>query len=194
MSKEEQNNTITFNYFLHMFENEVLKRTKEICLKKETYLEEDDIIYVAEVLLTNEEKIRIYNESFYEILVNYLSLSENKELTIVPSNPITLCCLILNSLEDNKYKESFLLSVQFIIKRYLSLLDKGDPTLSSRDTKDKEKLFTITYDSNSRMNDFESNNMSLEEQDETMLKILKLSLEGKDINLPDIKIINRKDI
>ncbi len=131
---------------------------------------------------------------FLKFLVNYLVLTENNEIVIRPGNPVDLCRLILSDLKDTLYKESFLKSLQFIVNMYLDKLGKGCPALMNSDEKDKEKSFKIIYDSEQRMNTFDSINMPLEEQIETMVQVLKLVMDNQEIDLPNVEKIIRTDI
>lgn len=184
---EQVKEEIPFNYFLLMFNKELHKRVVEICSSKQE--DEDDIYF-----LNNEEQIQVFNSSFYEILVNYLSLTDNKEITVLPENPIDLCSLILSDIAENPYSESLLISVQFIVARYLEILGKGFPTLGSKERENEEKSFSVIYDRSQRINTFDSTNMSLEEQDDIMLKVLKNTINNKVELMPSVRYISRTDI
>lgn len=178
---EQVEEGIPFNYFL-------LKFNQLIYEKADKKLEDD--FYV----LSDKEQLQIFNDSFFEILVNYLVLTENNEIVVRPENPVDLCRLILSNLKDSPYKQSLLMSLQFIVARYLVLLGKGFPNPMHNDEEGKEKSFKIIYDSKERMNAFDSINMPLEEQTETMVQVLKLVMDNQEIDLPNVEKIVRTDI
>lgn len=178
---EQINKEIPFNYFL-------LKFNQLIYEKADKKLEDD--FYV----LSDKEQLQIFNDSFFEILVNYLILTENNEIVVRPENPVDLCRLILSDLKDSPYKQSLLMSLQFIVARYLVLLGKGFPSIRFSEEEKSEKLFKIVYDSKQRMNTFDSINMPLEERTDTMVQVLKLVMDNKEIDLPNVEKIIRTDI
>lgn len=184
---EQIKEEIPFNYFLLMFDKELHKRVVEICSSNQE--DEDDIYF-----LTNEEQLQVFNSSFYEILVNYLTLTDNKEITVLPENPIDLCSLILNDIAENPYSESLLMSLQFIVARYLEILGKGYPIIRFSNDDEKEKLFRVVYDRRQRIDTFDSTNMSLEEQTDIMVKVLKNTIEDNMKLMPFVRYETRTDI
>lgn len=176
MEKED----IPFNYFLVMFNKNLHKRI----------LDDEDIA----IIMPQEEGIKILSKSFYEVLVMYLTLTDNNEFTILPAKSVDLLRLILSDITKNKYSESLLKSVQFIIAKYLEILGKGYPTIMSSDDKTEERVFKVIYNRNQRINTFDSTNMSLEEQDVVMTKILKNVLENKEELMPSVRFMSRTDI
>lgn len=198
MNKISEKQNIPFNYFLIMFNKEVQKRTIEkfkssISDDSEDY-EDYDYMHMASIYLKQEEKLEIYNASFYEILISYLSLSNNEEITMRPTKPLDLCSLILNNMENTPYNYSLLCSLQFIIAKYLELLGKGNPVLMSGENPEKEKSFKVIYDSKHRINTFDSTNMTLEEQSDVMLKVLRNVTENKEEKIPYVNYVTRTDI
>lgn len=175
------------DYFLRMFEQEIYNRTREICSSKQ---EDEDDFY----LLTDEEQLQVFVRSFYDILVKYLLLTDNKEITVRPENPIELFGLILSINEDNPYRKSLLESVQHIIARYLEILGKGYPTIMFSNDDEKEKSFRVVYDRRQRINTFDSTNMSLEEQTDIMVKVLKNTIEDNMKLMPFVRYETRTDI
>lgn len=189
---KEVKEEVPFNYFFIMFEQEIQKRTRkknEEKLLEDEELDEDDIY-----ILSKEEQLQICKESFYEILISYLSLTENDTITICPKEPLDLCNLILNNMEDNPYKESLLKSVQFIMARYLEMLGKGCPTIMFSNDDKKEKSFRVVYDRSQRINNFDSTNMSLEERTGMMVKVLRNTIENNMVLMPLVRYESRTDI
>lgn len=184
---EQMKYEIPFNYFLLMFNKEIYNRTNRVCYEMQ---EDDDDFYV----LSNKEQLQIFNDSFYEILINYLALTDNQEIIVLPERPIDLCRLILSDLKETTYKQSLLMSLQFIVAKYLEKLDKGYPILMSSNDEEKEKSFKIVYDSKQKMNVFDSINMPLEEQTETMVQVLKLVMDNQKVDFPNVEKIIRTDI
>lgn len=184
---KEVKKEVSFDYFLRMFNKELHKRVVEICSSKQE--DEDDIYF-----LTNEEQMQVFNSSFYEVLVNYLSLTDNKEITVLPESPIDLCSLIVNDITKNSYSESLLMAVQLIIARYLETLGKGYPTIRCSNDDEKEKSFRVVYDRRQRINTFDSTNMSLEEQTDMMVKVLKNTIEDNMKLMPFVRYETRTDI
>lgn len=184
MEKEERE--IPFNYFLIMFNKEIYKRIVEVCSME--MADEDDIYF-----LTSEEQLEIFNASFYEILDMYLSLTDNKEIVARPENPIDLCNLIFSDIEETPYKHSLLISLQFIVNRYLEILGKGNPTIMSSND-EQEKSLRVVYDRSQRINTFDSTNMSLEEQTDIMVKVLKNTIENNMKLMPFVRYESRTDI
>lgn len=201
MNKISEKQNIPFNYFLIMFNKEVQKRTIEkfkssISDDSEDYedYEDYDYMHMASIYLKEEENLEIYNASFYEILISYLTLSNNEEITMRPTKPLDLCSLILNNMENTPYNYSLLCSLQFIIAKYLELLGKGNPVLMSGENPEKEKSFKVIYDSKHRINTFDSTNMTLEEQSDVMLKVLRNVTENKEEKIPYVNYVTRTDI
>lgn len=113
---------------------------------------------------------------------------------VLPKNPIDLSSLILNDLTEGPYQHSFLMSLQCIIQSYLDVLGKGFPTLGSKDREDEEKSFRVVYDRRQRINTFDSTNMSLEEQTDIMIKVLKNTIEDNMKLMPFVRYETRTDI
>lgn len=65
-------------------------------------------------------------------------------------------------MHNNSYKESFLLSMQFIFQDYFRYLEKGCPMLFSSKRNTNPKLI-ITFDSQNKITQFDAINMELEE-------------------------------
>lgn len=184
---EQVKEEIPSDYFLRMFEQETYNRTRKICSSKQ---EDEDDFY----LLTDEEQLQVFVSSFYDILVKYLLLTDNKEITARSEKPIELFDLILCINEDNPYRKSLLKSVQHIIVRYLEILGKGYPTIMFSNDDEKEKSFRVVYDRRQRINTFDSTNMSLEEQTDIMVRVLKNTMEDKIELMPSVRYITRTDI
>lgn len=178
---------IPFNYFLLMFEKEIYKKSSKICSTK---IADDDDLYI----LTKEEQYQVFESSFYEILIKYLKLTDNKEIIVFPENSIDLCKLILSDLENGPYTYSLLTSLQHIIARYLEVLGKGCPTIMFDNDDKKEKSFRVVYDKSQRINTFDSTNMSLEEQTDMMIKVLKNTMENNIELMPYARYESRTDI
>lgn len=184
-----------FNYFYEMFKEEF--RKKIIFLEMNRLSEEEyELINIFDIYVSNslakEERLFYFDQSLFEICTNYISLS-NSSITVLPNNSFELLQLIFENMENNPYQESFLQSLQFIFQDYFKLLNKGYPMLFSSETNSIPNL-QITFDSNYKITQFESENMDLLEQDKTMMRILLLEKNNQIGPIPNVKYIYRNDI
>lgn len=142
---------------------------------------------------SGEERLSIYDETVYDICMTYLSLSKSS-IDVLPTTTLELLDMILSeAMFDNPYRESFLLSLQFIYQEYFEALGKGSPTLMSSFEKDKQPSLEITLDSRNQITQFDSTNMDSLEQTKTMTKILSLERERKLGPIPNVTFQIRRD-
>lgn len=185
-----------FNYFYQMFINELHKNILEINQTriKETNGEPSDIFDIYSTInMSKEEQLSIYNKTLFNVCSNYVTLS-NASIYIFPADFLEFVYLILDTIHENPYKESFLLSLQFIYQDYFSCLEKGRPILISCEDAESLSSFQVNLDSRYQIMNFETNNMNLLEQDKIMTKIIAMEKENKLGPIPKVLLRVRKDI
>lgn len=191
-----QKDKIKFNYFYIMFQDIVRKEIVELEKNKigDTAYDLSEIFdFYSNNQITKEEKLNLYNKGLFEVCSNYVSLS-NSIIDVYPNNSLEFVDLILDTIHENPYKESFLISLQFIYNDYFGTLRKGIPTLMSSETEKEDSYFQITFDSRYKLNEFESVNMDMVEQNKIITNLLKLELNNQIGPVNKVKYYYRKDI
>ena len=187
---------IPFNYFYIMFQEQFRKKVFEFELNKigdsANIINEIFDINVA-TDIPNNERINIYNEILHEVCCNYVALS-NSSIDIFPSDSFQFVDLILENIHDNQYKDSFLLSLQFIYQEYFISLGHGYPILMSCENDNVESLLNVTLNRYHQITQFESTNMNFIEQDKLLTKILIMEKEKQLGPIPKVFIHSRNDI
>lgn len=189
-----ESGNVPFNYFYNIFQNEFrrLSLEKERMRIGNTADQLSDIFdFYTSLAMSKEEKISIYNQILYDICINYVSIS-NSSIYVFPKEPLELIDLILNKIHENPYRESFLMSLQFIYQDYFNCLGKGSPTLMSSNDSSENQSFQITLDYCNKISEFDSTNMDLVEQDKTMNKILFMELNNQVGPIPKVLYRIRK--
>lgn len=187
---------IPFNYFYllfkKIFQKEILELERKKIGKNADILSDIFGFYYTESL-PKEEKLSIYNKALFEVCTNYVALS-NADIDIFPADTLEFVNVILDTIHKNPYRESFLMSLQFIYQDYLECLGKGAPILMI--TQDPELLSSlkITLDSNYHITEFNAINMEMEEQDKIMTKIISMEKNNKIGPIPKTTFRFRKDI
>ena len=187
---------IKFNYFYIMFQDIVRKEIVELEKNKigDTAYDLSEIFdFYSNNQLTKEEKLNLYNKGLFEVCSNYVSLS-NSIIDVYPNNSLEFVDLILDTIHENPYEESFLMSLQFIYNDYFGALGKGIPTLMSSEIEKEDSYFQITFDSPYKLNEFESVNMDMVEQNKIITNLLKLELNNQIGPVNKVKYYYRKDI
>lgn len=183
---------IPFNYFYKIFNDENRKAYFELKQKRISETSED-LDNIFDSLLLKEEMLSIYNKTLYNICTNYVSIS-NSSIDIFSKDTLEFVDLILDTMHDNPYKESFLTSLQFIYQNYFDCLGKGCPILMSSENNEIESSFLVTLDSHNEITQFEAINMEFIEQDKTMTKLLTMEINKQQGPLPKVLYYIRKDI
>lgn len=191
-----ENKQIPFNYFYQMFQEKFRKKVFEFELNKigdcaNAINEIFDIDVATDI--SNNECINIYDEILYEICCDYMTLS-NSSIDIFPSNSFEFVNLILDTIEENPYKDSFLLSLQFIYQDYFDCLGKGRPMLMSSDNSRSISSLQITLDSHYKIVNFDATNMDMIEQNKIMTKILVMEKQQQIGPIPKVLTHIRNDI
>lgn len=189
-------NQIPFNYFYQIFKNEyrqiILKKERDKIGKIADYLNEIFDFY-GSISLGKNDQLSIYNQILFDICANYISLS-NSLIDVYPANTLEFVELILNTIQENPYKESFLLSLQFIYQDYLACLGKGSPILMSSEDSNSLASFQITLNSSNQIVDFDAVNMDLIDQDKVMTKIIAMESNQQLGPIPQVRYRLRKDV
>jgi len=150
--------------------------------------------FYSSIILTEEDKISICNKVLFDVCCEYVTLA-NASIDVYPNNSLEFVNLILDTMEENSYKESFLLSIQFIYQNYFDYLGKGYPTLvSPAENISRPSIFQITLDSNHQILQFETINMDLIEQGKIMTKLVSMETRKEIGPLPKVLSFIRKDI
>ena len=137
--------------------------------------------------------MEIYNEVLYQLCTNYVALTD-LDIELYPQNVFEFVDLILNNLKENKYKESFVYSLQFIYADYLDYLGKGRPVLKSCESNDSNEYMEIVLDHNYKILDFDSTNLNGTEQSILINKLVMMELNKEIGPLPKVFTRVRKDI
>lgn len=187
---------IPFDYFYRMFQSQCREKILEIEQKRiaehtQELSEIFDFYYTTSI--TQEDCLPIYNQVLFDICTDYITLSDS-DINILPTDPLELVDLILDTMHDNPYQESFLQSLQFIYKDYLNCLGKGSPILMSTKDISSSPFLKVTLDSRYQITQFDAINMDLLEEDKTMTKIVSMEKNHQIGPIPKVLIHFRKDI
>jgi len=189
------NQEIPFNYFYRMFQEINREKIKQYLIEQNNYDEElyncFDIYNAPEI--GKKKQIEFLEESLFDICATYIPVSKSP-LTIYPNNPYEFVSLILDTMEKNPYRKSFLESIQFIYQDLFRTLEKGTLMLFSSREASKPKEFLVTLDKKFQITEFEAINMNLKEQAITMNKLLLQMKKGELGPLPLVRTRYRKDI
>lgn len=185
---------ISFRYFYDLFQEEFCKRIN--ILKENRIGEEDELDscfpYFTNIV-SNEERLSIYDEILYEVCASYITLS-GFDLTIYPKTSFEFVSLLLNEIPVNPYYNSFLLSFQFIIQDYLECLGRGRPVLFSSQEEGVLPNLQITFDRRNQLTQFDAINLDLLEEDKILLKVLTLEKNNQIGPIQNVSYRYRKDI
>ena len=187
---------IPFSYFYGMFQEQFRKNVWQQERRKigETADELDDMIdFFLAIDMSTEEQLALYDQSFMEVCTNYVSTTD-APIDVIPTDPFEFTDLILDTMQENVYKESFLFSLQFIYQNYLECLGKGSPTLMECEDNESISHLQITLDSHYQIVQFESVNMDLLEQDKLMTKVVSMEKNQQLGPYPKVLLKARKDI
>ncbi len=172
MTKEE----IPFNYFHKLFIN----KCKEIQLEEEKNKIGDLAKWMDSFLLFSTERkelIPIYEKALYRICEDYVSLS-NANVNVYPKETKEFIKLILETIDENPYKESYLISLQFIYCDYINILGQGAPILKSCKKEEVIPNLEITLDQDNKITDFEGINIDLLEENKIMTEFIFMQKNG----------------
>jgi len=186
------------NYFYRMFQEETRqlileKELKTIGVDNDCDLEEFLIETCMNDNLAIEIRIEIYNKVLYKLCAEYVVLA-GLDIDVYPQSVFEFVDIILEDLKENKYKESFVYSLQFIYADYLDYLGKGRPILKSSETDDLEKYMEIVLNHNYKILDFDSLNLSGVEQSKLINKLVMMELKKEIGPLPKVITRVRKDL
>ena len=156
-------------------------------------MEQELYFMFPEQYSTREEKLEVYDRSLFHVCANYITLS-NSKMDVFPNNSFEFVLDILNEIEYNPYKYSFLLSLQFIYQDYLNKLEVGRPYLSQSSKDLGDSYMTVMLDSQYQILQFDSINMNLIEQTKMMTKFVMMQKNKELGPIQKIKYQYRKDI
>lgn len=128
-----------------------------------------------------------------EVCTNFITL-ENLPIDILPNNPLELVDLILATISQCTYQESFLESLPFIYQIYFENMNLGFPTLMSTDDPKSCSVFKVIWDHRNQMRSFDAVNMSLLEQNKIMTRFLLMETKNQIGPIPKLLHYVRKDI
>lgn len=181
---------IPFNYFYNNFRKKFYDYITGI---KSSRLTQNDDEHFNQFIPTNEEKYEIYKSLLYEMCCDYVTYS-GSSIEVYPVDVYEFVDVILNSMFENDYKESFLMSLQFIYKDIIECLGLGEPMLGCCETEDGNQYFQIIMDSKYSILDFEANNLDLLEQAKIINKIVIMESNKQIGPHPYVLYRYRKDI
>lgn len=189
-----ESNQIIFNYFYQLFTQKLNQKMLEI--KNKRIYENNDEVDMFDLLftpITKEEKLTIYNEALFDICSDYVTLSGSC-IDVYPKNILEFVDLILNTIHENPYKESFLFSLQFIYQAYFECLEVGYPTLMYSADDNSIPYLKVTLDSRYQIMDFDAVNLDTLEQNKLVTKFLMMEMNNQIGPIPQIVYHLRKDI
>lgn len=184
----EQN--IPFNYFYIIFKTKYKKEWLEIQKQRISENNKQSGITIG---VTKTQQLSIYNKLLLEICSDYVSLS-NAPIDIFPSDAFEFVNLILETMQENPYKESFLESLPYIYQDYLECLEKGFPMLFWSKNSAEISYLQVTLDSNYQIIQFDSINIDEYEQDKIMNKFVAMESKNQIGPHEKVRIHVRKDI
>lgn len=188
---------IEFNYFHQMFRKENQKKFWNIIRNKissqEDEMEQELMLIFPEQYLNKEEKLEVYDRSLFHVCANYIRLSDSK-MDVSTNNTFEFVLDILDEIEYNPYKYSFLVSLQFIYQEYLDTLAVGRPSLFQHTKDIQESYMEIMMDSLYQILQFDCINMNLLDQTKTMTKFVMMQKNQELGPLHKVKYHYRKDI
>lgn len=187
MEKEK----IPFNYFYQMF----IKEYNKIFEQKEKN-KIGDIVDIAEWLdefftwdQDRNEKISICQQALYRICEAYVTLAD-ADIKVYPKDHLEFVNQILETIHENSYRESFLMSLQCIYTDYLYNLGKGNASLESSRDEEIPPTLEITLNKYNKIITFEGINMSPLEEDKLLTKFI--AMEEKNLQGPLQKVHYKK--
>lgn len=188
---------VPFRYFYEMFRDEyqkvLVENMKDRVFEDEAEIELLRIFPIEYAVDSKEEMLEAYNKGLFNVCANYISLA-NSSMSVLPNDSLEFVSSILDEIEENPYQESFLTSLQFIYQNYFECMKIGCPILLSSEDDFLDSYMKITLDSNYKITQFESVNMSLFEQTKAMTKVLTMEKNKKIGPLSETKYEYRKDI
>ena len=189
-----ESNQILFNYFYRIFQDKFQIKMLEINKKRiSTGDDELDIFDYFTMPITKEENLSIYNEVLFDICSDYVDLSESS-IDVFPKDTLEFVDLILNTIHENPYKESFLFSLQFIYQAYFECLEVGRPLLVYSTDEASIPYLQVTLDSRYKIMDFSAVNLDMLEQNKIITKLLSMEISNQVGPIPKVVYRIRKDI
>ena len=164
--------------------------------KAKDKISQDDDTDIIELLLftkfSKEEMLEIMNEILLNICKAYM-IPSNSESDVFPSNPFEFVSLVLDTEEENPYRDSFIKSLPHIYQEYFSVLEVGTPYIEGSNNKELLPCFTINLDCQYRIRNFDITNIDLLEQDKIMNKIVSMEVKGQIGPIPKVRILKDPD-
>lgn len=180
-------NEVFFNYFYRMFNEKMKNKYQEFYQKRIERIKNNSIS------ISIEDLIEFYNNVLFEVCINYIQLA-NPKIDVIPNNIFEVIYQILDTINENEYKESFLTSLQFIYQDYLNNIGRGYPILMKSNDCTYNPRLEITVDSEDKLIQLESVNMNIIEEDILMTKLMEMEVNHKQGPLPKVLYRIRKDI
>lgn len=185
---------IPFNYFHQLFLRNIQKMKIE---KAKNKISQDDDMDMIELLFftkfSKEEMLAILNEILLNICKGYMESSDSKS-DILPNDPFEFISLILDTEEENPYRDSFLKSLPYIYQEYFGVLGIGVPYLEGSNNEELYPCFTINLDNQCRIRNFDIANIDLLEQDKIMNRIVSMEVKGQIGPVPKVRILKDPDL
>lgn len=183
-----------YQIFRKYYENILKEKTNEkIALEKEEYRRE--LLRMFPIShATKEEILKAYNDSLFYVCRHYISLSNSKTESF-SNNPFELVTIILDKIEENPYKDSLLISLQFIYQRYFYSLELGNSMAITPLNNDlQDSYMEVVWDSSYKIFGIKTVNMGLLEQTKIMTKFFLLQKNQQQGPLQKVKYRYCKDI
>jgi len=184
---------IPFNYFHQLFLRNVQQRKVE---QARTKIADSDDMDIVELLFftkfSKDEMISIFNQVLLDICQNYM-LSSDPRLDVLPNDPFEFINLILNIKGENPYWDSFLTSLPHIYQEYFGVLEIGVPYLERNTNEELFSCFTINFDQQWQIRNFEITNIDILERTKIMNKIVSMEVKGQIGPIPKVRILKDPD-
>jgi len=186
---------VAFNYFYQLFLRDVTKKKLEKARSRipQGETDPDDLVELVFFEATpKEEMLAILNDALLEVCNDYVVLS-NTELDSFPEEPFEFVNLILDTQEENPYRDSFLKSLPHIYQEYYGCFGNGIPYLMGSFDKKLIPCFTINLNHLYQIINFDINNIDLLEQDKIMTRLVSMEAKGQIGPVPKVRMLVKPD-
>ena len=180
---------VEFNYFYIKFLQDLprIKAKKAMTRIGQDQRDIEDLYeFVYMEQLPQKEELEIYTQDLWNICSDYIVLADAK-IDVIPGDLFEFIDLILETMEETPYSESFLFSLNCIYKEYLNCLKMGSPILYAYQDEKQGTSLEITVDSNHQIVKMEAFNMSLLEEDKIMNQLVSTAIKKQSKSISDLE-------
>lgn len=204
--KEKIPETFLFQLYNREYQREVNEINYQF-FENDTYFNREEFL---------KKSIEVLEDKIFKMCLHYLSLT-NSEINVIPSDLFEFIDVILEKIQKNPYKKSFLLALNLFYSEYFSLMLKGNPftvtevrvpekiqyinpkiskhswyTIPNQ-TK-KGDILEVVTDSKNKIVSFEGKGLNPIDRCQIMNKMVRMEKNGEIGPLPKVRQKIRKDI